>query len=157
MQTKTYKMLKTTQGSRDGLTVDTFNKGRTYPLSPELAEQFYHQGAVEEVAPAEDAPADARNRSTKVIAPKETKVTEAEGTKAGEAGVDLGTQHIEELVALARDHYGLDVDSTMGEEELRALIGAAEEEVEDEDPEPNADGKTTAKKPAAKKPVKSKR
>ena len=69
---KTYKMLKSLPGSRDGLSVETFAKGKTYELNDSLAEQFFHQGAVEEV-------------------------------QQGEAGVPLKTQHIEELVSVARD------------------------------------------------------
>ena len=120
MDSKTYTMLNTVKGSRDGIKVETFTKDQTYDLNPELAEQFYHQGAVEEVG---GTPANARQ--TKVVRPAETKVVTPPETKAGEAGVDLDTQNIEELVALARDHYGLDVDTTMDEAELRRLINRA--------------------------------
>lgn len=116
---KTYRMLDTVKGSRDGLKVETFHKGETYELEPELAEQFYHQGAIEE---ADGHPADKREK--KVTGPKETKG--ADETKDGEAGVDLSTQNVEELVALARDTYGLDVDGTMSEAELRERIEQAQ-------------------------------
>ena len=120
MDSKTYTMLNTVKGSRDGIKVETFTKGQTYDLNPELAEQFYHQGAVEEVGGTT-----ANARQTKVVRPAETKVVTPPETKAGEAGVDLDTQNVEELVALARDHYGLDVDTTMDEAELRRLIDRA--------------------------------
>lgn len=156
MEMKSYKMLKTVTGSRDGLKVETFAKGETYPLNPELAEQFYHQAAVEE-AEAEVAVPDtkpqAKDRSTKVTGPAETKVISPDESKDGEAGVDLNTQHIEELVALARDHYGLEVDTTMSEAEVRTLIEQAEgeagwvepdeDEASEEDP---ADATAKAKK-----------
>ena len=58
--------------------------------------------------------------------PAETKVVTPTETKEGEAGVPLGTQHVEELVALARDTYGLDVDSTMDEATLRQMIEQAQ-------------------------------
>ncbi|AWM37030.1 hypothetical protein GobsT_50680 [Gemmata obscuriglobus] len=115
---KRYRMLKTLPGSRNGIKVETFTKGETYSLNPELAEQFYHEAAIEEVT---GSPADAR----------EKKVTGPTETKAGEAGVDLSTQNVEELVALARDTYGLDVDTTMGEAALRALIEQAESAEDD--------------------------
>ena len=154
---KTYKMLSTRTGSRDGLKVETFHKGETYPLNPELAEQFYNLGAVEEVAGLQprkladgealeegELPANAKVkksgavnpvdlRDTKVTSPAETKVLTPDETKEGEAGVALDTQNVEELVTLARDTYGLDVDTSMGEQELRALIErAAGEESEDD-------------------------
>lgn len=115
---KTYRMLKTLPGSRDGLKVETFTKGETYELGAELAEQFYHEAAIEEVG---GHPANSRQK--KINGPAET--------KEGEAGVDLSTQNIEELVALARDTYGLDVDSTMGEDDVRSLIELAQEEAAD--------------------------
>lgn len=141
MDTKTYTMLKTAKGSRDGLTVETFQKGESYDLSPDLAEQFYHQGAVEEAGGTAEGetreegeppagsngkknPADARQK--KVTGPAETKVVAPAETKGGEAGVDADTQRVEELVAVARDTYGLDVDSTMDEDDLRSLIEDAE-------------------------------
>ena len=48
MTPKTYTMLKTVRGSRDGLAVETFVQGETYQLDADLAEQFYHQGAIDE-------------------------------------------------------------------------------------------------------------
>lgn len=153
---KRYTMLKTCKGSRDGLTVDVFNQGETYELSADLAEQFYHQAAVEEVggdAGGTNLREGARNRSTKVTGPTATKVTGPAETKAGEAGVPLGTQHIEELVALARDTYGLDVDSTMDEATLRDMIEQAQaeethgdEDAADDSAEPAADKKAKKKK-----------
>lgn len=134
---KKYKMLQTVRGSRDGINVETFARGETYEIDESLAEQFCHQGAVEEVegdsdasaaegaASAPNLPEGARDRSTKVIGPQETKVVAPAETKAGEAGVDLDTQHIEELVAVARDHYGLDVNSTMSPDAVQALIEEA--------------------------------
>lgn len=65
---KTYKMLKTVPGSRDGIKVESFIEGKTYQIEPDLAEQFYHLGAVEEISAN---PAD--SRETKVIFPEETK------------------------------------------------------------------------------------
>lgn len=136
---KQYTMLKTVQGSRDGIKVETFTKGKTYELDATLAEQFYHQGAVEEAGGAGTAPSlreGARNRSAKVTGPAETKVTGPAEAKEGEAGVDPDTQNVEELVALARDTYGLDVDTTLDAATLRAMIREAageEDESEDED------------------------
>ena len=98
---KNYKMLRTTQGSRDGIRVDTFLKDGVYPLDESLAEQFYHQGVIEE-SDAEPA-----------------------ATGQGEAGVPLDTQRIEELVSVARDKYGLNVDSTMSEQDVRLMIEQA--------------------------------
>ena len=133
--TKTYRMLGTVQGSRDGLKVETFTKGETYELDESLAEQFYHQGAIEEIG---GNPADKREK--KVTGPKETKA--ADETKDGEAGVDLSTQNVEELVALARDTYGLDVDTTMDEDSLRALI----EQAQGDESEDDATAKKTKKR-----------
>jgi len=168
---KTYKMLSTRTGSRDGLKVETFNKGETYPLNPDLAEQFYHLGAVEEVSgiqPREladgetltegDLPANAKVkkgaavnpadlRDTKVTGPTETKIVTPDETKEGEAGVELDTQNIEELVALARDTYGLEVDSTMSEQDLRVLIEQAEsEDTEGDDAKDTKKAKKKGKK-----------
>lgn len=136
---KTYRMLATVQGSRDGLKVETFTKGETYELDESLAEQFYHQGAIEEVI-GKTNPADKREK--KVTGPKETKDTDE--TLEGEAGVDLDTQNIEELVALARDTYGLEVDSTMSVEDVKALIEQAQGESTDED---DTDDTSPTKKP----------
>ena len=131
---KTYKMLKTVSGSLDGVTVLNFAQGEIrHDITPELAEQFYHQGAVEEVdanAEAEDSEPNlregARSRVTKVTGPTENKVTGPAETKQGEAGVDLDTQNVEELAAVARDNYGLDVDTTMDEATLREMIRNAQ-------------------------------
>ncbi len=123
---KTYKMLESTHGSRDGLKVEMFKKGETYELEDDLAVQFSHLGVVQEVSGKAAGKNPAENRSTKVSGPTETKVTGPDSTKEGEAGVDLDTQHIEELVAVARDKYGLDVDSTMSVEAVKAAIEAAE-------------------------------
>lgn len=143
---KSYKILKTIHGSRDGLKVEKFAKGETYELDENLAEQFYHQGAIEEVAGKKN-PAD--NRSTKVTGPTESKITGPAETKDGEAGVPLNTQHIEELVAVARDKYGLDVDSTMSEADVKAAIEAAEagKEVDEDEIESDSDPLTTADGP----------
>ena len=135
---KMYRMLKTLPGSRDGLKVETFTKGETYPLNPELAEQFYHEAAIEEVSGNP-----ANSRSKKVTGPAET--------KEGEAGVDLDTQNIEELVALARDTYGLEVDSTMSEEDVRALIEQAQGEFTDEDDADDTSPTKKTKKTKARK------
>ena len=134
-QPKKYTMLKTVQGSHDGLKVETFSKGETYALSPDLAEQFYHQGAVEEVA-GKTNPADKREK--KVTGPAETKTE----TRDGEAGVDLSTQNVEELVALARDTYGLEVDTTMDEGHLRSLIEQAQGESDEDDTDGAKDAAT---------------
>lgn len=113
--TQTHTMLQTVRGSRDGVTVETFAKGTTHAdLPPELVEQFYHLGAIDEAT------------GRKATGPRENKATGPAENKAGEAGVPLSTQHIEELVSLARDTYGLDVDSNMDEATLRQMIAAAE-------------------------------
>ena len=112
---KTYTMLQTVRGSRDGITVETFAKGSTHrDLPPDLVEQFYHLGAIDEAT------------GRKATGPRENKMTAPAENKAGEAGVPLSTQHVEELVSLARDTYGLDVDSNMDEATLRQMIADAE-------------------------------
>ena len=103
MTPKNYQFLKTAQGSRDGLSVTTFPKGSVHPLDESLAEQFFHQGVVTETA-AQPSPS---------------------SDKAGEAGVPPRTRRIEELVSVARDHYGLTVDSTMDPEVVRRMIETA--------------------------------
>lgn len=152
---KTYKMLKTVPGSRDGLKVETFQKNSVHDDLPlELVEQFYEQGVIEKVD-GKANPADARE--TKVSGPSETKVTGPTAYKgqAGEAGIDPKKQRIEELNATARDHYGLDTDTTMDPQAIRDAIDKASDGKEAELPESDADPLTTenATKPA-KKPKK---
>ena len=113
---KTYKMLHSVAGSRDGITVQLFEKGETYELPEDLATNFYHQGAVEEVSGrGKSNPADAR----------ETKVSGPVESKEGEAGVDTSTQRIEELNSVARDHYGEDTDTKMSREDLKEVVDEA--------------------------------
>lgn len=166
---KTYKMLKTVPGSRDGLTVETFTKDQTYnDLNPELAEQFFHQGVIEEVTEAQarklaaekegeaDTPAPQKAQEGKADRPAVAPLTPNEG----EAGIDPATQRIEELVATARDIYGRDVDSTMTEEQVRAAIenakgGAAARETKVTGPaetKPAAKAETKHPAKAARKP-----
>ncbi|WP_435018486.1 hypothetical protein TA3x_000460 [Tundrisphaera sp. TA3] len=114
---KTYKFLKPAQGVREGDVYPTkFQKDDIAELDESLAEQFYHQAAITEVAPGSKAnPAD--SRETKISGPAES--------KEGEAGVPTSTQHIEELNSVARDHYGLDTDTTMSRSELKQAVDEA--------------------------------
>ena len=139
---KKYKMLKTIDGSKDGITVETFTKDEIRDdIGTDLAEQFRHQNAIAEVgANTKTNPAEARE--TKVTGPAETK-------EEGEAGVPLETQRIEELNSVARDHLGLDTDTTMAPGEVREAIEGA---TEGDDPElPASDAEPLATKGKRKK------
>ncbi len=134
---KHYQFLKTAQGSHDGLTVATFNRGETHELADDLAEQFMHQGLV------------------KPTAKKASDATATPVSKPGEAGVPPATQHVEELVSVARDTYGLDVDSTTGEDELRAAIERAEADPENRETKVTAPAEAKPAKPVATKAKKA--
>ena len=130
----THKILKTVRGSRDGFTMETFEKDSTHDNLPlGLVEQFYEQGVIEEFTGKKN-PAEARE--TKVTGPSEIK-------GEGEAGVPLETQHIEELNSVARDHLGLDTDTTMAPAEVREAIEDAAEGDEAELPASDAEPLTT--------------
>ena len=107
MTTKRYEMLKTVRGVRTGEFKPTlFKQGEVYEIDDSLAEQLGHLEAVEE--------------TKKAVTNTETKAPVA--PHGGQAGIDPHTMRIEELVSLARDTYGLNVDSKMSREAILSLL-----------------------------------
>ena len=107
MTTKHYEMLKTVRGVRTGETgLTTFSKGDVYEIDADLAAQFETLDAVEE--------------TKKDVTTAETKAPVA--PRGGQAGIDPHAMRIEELVSLARDTYGLNVDSKTSREAILDLL-----------------------------------
>jgi len=84
------KMLKTVPGSKDGINIETFEKGEVYDLPLFLAESFTTKKYAEKFK--------VKPQETKVVEPEEIKVTQTEETKD-----DLSAKTITELKKIAKE------------------------------------------------------
>lgn len=90
----TIKMIRTTLGANDGITVLSYEAGTEYDLSNDLASNFLGQGVAERVAPAATEPIKVATEpedqeqgpgptASKVVAPDEAKPAPKRGGRGG--------------------------------------------------------------------------